>query len=71
MLCGFFLCTKKEVNSLADYLKRIKDDLDLFGEEQVMITVSRKDLEKLVQSHDAMAEKIRAKEKEQEQELEQ
>ncbi|WP_181917282.1 hypothetical protein [Virgibacillus dokdonensis] len=56
---------------MADYLKRIKDDLDLFGEEQAMITVSRKDLEKLVQSHDAMAVKIRAKEKEQEQELEQ
>ncbi|WP_162985794.1 hypothetical protein [Virgibacillus sp. Bac330] len=56
---------------MTDYLKRIKDDLDLFGEEQAMITVSRKDLEKLVQSHDAMAEKIRAKEKEQEQELEQ
>jgi hypothetical protein len=56
---------------LPDYLKRIKDDLDLFSEEQAMITVSRKGLEKLVRSYESMEEKIHAgKEKEQGQDLE-
>lgn len=31
-----------------DYIKRLKDTLDMMSDEQVMITVQRKDLERLI-----------------------
>lgn len=32
-----------------DYLERLKNDIDLFSNEQATITVSRKDLEQLIE----------------------
>lgn len=37
---------------MRDYLAKIKEDLDMFSDEHIMITVSRKDLEDLVTAHE-------------------
>lgn len=37
---------------MRDYLERIKEDLDMFDPNSIMITVVRKDLEKLVSAYE-------------------
>lgn len=39
-----------------EFLKRIKDDLNMFGEDNATITVSRKDLETLVKAYEQLKE---------------
>ena len=48
---------------MKDYVERIKDDLALFGSEQATITVSRKDLEKLVNAYEKKVNKEQVRDK--------
>lgn len=39
---------------MSDYLERIKEDLDMFSNENIMISVVRKDLERLVSAYEIL-----------------
>lgn len=65
--CGYILFTsinKGEID-MRDYLENIKEDLELFSDEGLTITVSRKDLENLVSAHENLLKgKMKKKENE-------
>lgn len=42
------IISEGEVKNMNDYLERLKEEMELFSEEQATITVSRKDLDRLV-----------------------
>ncbi|MFD1705253.1 MULTISPECIES: hypothetical protein [Siminovitchia] len=48
---------------MRNYLQNLKEDLELMSSEQATITVSRKDLEKLVESHEKLLAYQQDKEK--------